>query len=71
MPDNFDPEINYDHPKVTQNETITLKQVSFFKNGFKFKHSEKLNGMFSMYLIFSTKQYDEATLYNNWDFATP
>ena len=45
--------------------------MSYFKNGFKFIHDKNLDGLYSMYMIFSTNLYKNHTLYNSWDFKTP
>ena len=39
---------------ITEIESLNLKRVSYYKNGFYFTHSDKLHGLYSMFLIFST-----------------
>ena len=50
---------------------IYLKRASFYKNGLKFEHSKKLDGLFAMFIVFSTLNYKNTTMYNNWNFPSP
>ena len=55
---------------ITKIEEISLKRVSFYKNGFKFEHNPVLYGMEGMFILFWTKDWDNSTKYNNWNFES-
>ena len=58
-------------PNVNFTETLTLQRISYYKNALNFKHSEILDGMLGMFIIFSTEKWNETELYDNWNFPSP
>ena len=55
--DGFNKISNTEVAGVNKTETFFLKRVSFYKNGLRFDHSKAFDGLFAMFIVFSTELY--------------